>query len=311
MSSLLYKLQMIRATNLRYCVCQFLGAKGYYNKDSDEQYLQRLYKCFYGKKINFEEPKTFSEKMQWLKVYYHNPRLTQMVDKYDVKQYVIEKLGKSHVIPCLGVWEKPEDIDYDSLPDSFVLKATHDSGGFKVIENKETCDIDGINSYFSQRLQRNYFYGSREWQYKNVKPRIIAEPYIENLGKSDSIEYKLTCIHGKVEFITVCGGIAHNRLDYRTNDFYDRDLNKLDMVTNYYKNSGKTHLFPKCIKEMIEAAELLSSEFPTARVDFYVMGDDYIFGEITFYTWGGFFNFTPKHWNQTLGEKLHLPKAIN
>lgn len=301
---------MIRATNLSYCFCQFLGAKGFYNNNSDEEYLQRLYKCFYGKKINFDNPTTFSEKMQWLKCYYHNPRLTQMVDKYEVKQYVIDKLGAEHIIPCIGVWDRPEDIEYDKLPDAFVLKATHDSGGLRVVKNKAECEFDAINSYFDARLKRNYFYGSREWQYKNVNPRIIAEPYVDGLGNADSIEYKLTCIHGKVEFITVCGGIAHNRLDYRTNDFYDRDLNKLNMVTTYYDNSGKDHVFPKCIDGMIEAAELLSAEFPTARVDFYVINDDFIFGEITFYTWGGFFKFVPENWNVILGEKLQLPQAI-
>lgn len=301
---------MVRATGLRYCIYKYLGAHGYFHDIPDEKYLNKLHKYFYGKEMDFANPKTFTEKLQWLKVNHHDPLLTKMVDKYEVKKYVSDKIGKEHVIPCIGVWDKAEDIDYDKLPDSFVLKVTHDSGGIRIIRNKKDCDINAINEWLNGRLKRNFYYAGREWQYKNVHPRIIAEPYVDSLGKSNSVEYKITCIGGKVEFVTVCKGIAHSRLDYRFNDFYDRNLKKLDMVTNYYANSKEDNEMPKCINEMIEAAEVLSKDFPTVRVDFYVNNDDFIFGEMTFYTWDGFFKFTPEEWNEKLGAKLSLPRVI-
>lgn len=310
LDSLIFNFQMVKATGLRYCIYKYLGAHGHFHDVPDEQYLQKLYKYFYGKKCDFINPQTFSEKMQWMKVHYHNPLLTKMVDKYEVKQYVIDKIGEDHVIPCLGVWDKAEDIEYDKLPDAFVLKVTHDSGGLRVVKDKKSCDRDEINEYLNKRLQRNFFYAGREWQYKNVKPRIIAEPYVDTLGKESSVEYKITCINGKVEFITVCKGIAHSRLDYRTNDFYSRDFKRLDMVTNYYANSKDENKMPGCIGEMLEVSEKLAQDFPTVRVDFYVDNDDFIFGEMTFYTWDGFFKFTPAEWDLKLGKELQLPDKM-
>jgi len=300
---------MVRATSLRYCIYKYLGSHGFFHSVPDEKYLQRLYKYFFGKKMDFSNPRTFTEKMQWMKVNYHNPLLTKMVDKYEVKEYVTEIIGSEHVIPCIGVWEKAEDIDYDILPNEFVLKVTHDSGGYRVVKDKEKCDKISVNKYLNKKLERNFFYAGREWQYKNVKPRIIAEPYIDSLGKESSVEYKITCINGVVEFVTVCKGIAHNRLDFRTNDFYDRNLNRLDLESNYYKNSKEENLLPNCIQEMIEDSEKLAKEFPTVRVDFYVTGEDYYFGEMTFYTWDGFFKFEPADWDQKLGNKMELIKG--
>lgn len=303
----IHAFQMMKATNPVYYVFEYLCAKGMFKNMSDEQYIRTLYKLFYHREPNLTDPKLFSEKIQWIKLNYHTPLYTTAVDKYDVKQYVSEKIGAEHVIPCLGVWEHPEDIDFDSLPNSVVLKATHDSGGVQVIRDKDKFDLEGVRQFLSGRLSRNFYYGSREWQYKNVKPRIIAEPYIESLGKENSTEYKITCINGKVAFVTVCKGIAHSRLDYRFNDFYDRDLNKLDMVTNYYANSKSDTVFPDCIHEMIEASEKLAEDFPTVRVDFYVDNNDFMFGELTFSTWGGFFKFTPDYWDKKLGDELKLP----
>ncbi len=306
--SLVFNIQMVRATGLRYCIYKYLGAHGHFHDVPDEDYLQKLCRYFFGKRIDIDNPKTFTEKLQWLKLFYHEPLLTKMVDKYDVKQYVIDKIGQEHVIPCIGVWDRAEDIDYDKLPDEFVLKVTHDSGGMRIVRDKKNCDKAEICEFLKKRMKRNYFYAGREWQYKNINPRIIAEPFVESLGKESSVEYKITCINGKVEFVTVCKGIAHSRLDYRTNDFYDRDLSKLDMVTNYYANSKEDNVFPKCIHEMIEASEKLAKDFPTVRVDFYVVDDNYIFGEMTFCTWDGFFRFTPNDWDLRLGEKLVLPE---
>lgn len=307
---LIFNIQMVKATGLRYCVYKYLGARGYFHGVSDKDYLDKLYRYFCGRSIDWDDPKSFTEKMQWLKVNYHNPLLTKLVDKYEVKNYVSDRIGKNHIIPCIGVWNKAEEIDYSRLPQSFVLKVTHDSGGSRIIANKEKCDKNAINSFLNSRLERNYYYAGREWQYKNVKPRIIAEPYVDSLGKKDSVEYKITCINGRVEFVTVCKGVAHSRLDYRTNDFYDRNLNLLEIESNYYKRSHEANIMPKCIREMIMSAEKLSEGIPTVRVDFYVDKDEYIFGEMTFYTWDGFFKFIPVDIDMKLGQKLSLPSKM-
>lgn len=310
LNSIRFNCQMVRATSLRYCIYKYLGAHGHFHSIPDEKYLSKLYRYFWGKPLNLDSPGSFSEKMQWLKIHYHDPKLTNMADKYEVKKFVEDKIGKEHVIPCLGVWERAEDIDYDMLPDSFVLKVTHDSGGFKIVPDKSKIDNDSVNDYLNGKLSRNYYYAGREWQYKNITPRIIAEPYIETLGKNDSVEYKITCIGGRVELVTICKGKAHSRLDERTNDFYDRDLNKLNLSTNYYGNSDSENTMPECIHDMIDAAEKLSEGIPTVRVDFYVDNEKYIFGEMTFYTWDGFFKFTPPEMDTHLGEKLILPEKI-
>lgn len=308
---LIFNYQMVRATSFSYCLFKYFGSKGKYSDMSDEKYVRELYRRFCGRELNLDDPQTFTEKLQWLKLYDHDPLMTKVADKYAVKSYVSELIGSEHVIPCLGVWDDPAEIDFDVLPDSFVLKATHDSGGLIVVRDKTKLDIQDTIEFFKGRLKRNFYYVGRGWHYKNIPPKVIAEPYVDVLGKPDSVEYKITCINGRVEFVTVCGGIAHDRMDRRTNDFYDRNLKRLDMVTKYYANSCKPEddqvVMPNCINEMIEVSEKLSAPFPTVRVDFYVYNDDYIFGELTFHTWDGFIKFIPKEWDAILGEKLILP----
>ena len=176
-----------------------------------------------------------------------------------------------------------------------------------IVRDKSRCDYDKIRYFMANRLKRNFFWAGRGWNYKNVKPRVIVEPYVESLGNKDSVEYKITCFNGRVKFVTVCKGIAHDRLDSWTNDFYDRDFNKLNMVTSYYRNSTQENDKPKCYGEMIAAAEKLSDGIPYVRVDFYVNDEDYLFGEMTFTTWDGFIKFVPANLDYELGQELVLP----
>ena len=248
---------------------KFLSVHGFYKNIPDEEYLKKKFKIMVGYELNLEDPTTFSEKLQWYKLYYHNPILTKLVDKYEVKQFVAEKLGKEHVIPALGVWEQFEDIDFDKLPNQFVLKCTHDSGGQVIVKDKQQFDIRTARKRINNCMKRNYFYSGREWAYKNVPHRIIAEPYIDSLGGENSVEYKLTCFDGVVKLVTVCKGIAHTSLDKRTNDHYDRDLNRLPFYV-YYKNPTEPSVIPEQIHDMIEYAETLSAGLPQVRVDFYL-----------------------------------------
>ena len=282
-----------------------LGGK-YLRWMSDKAYLSFFYRVFWHKKINWEDPQLFTEKLLWLKLYNQRPEYTDMVDKYEVKRIVSEKVGSEYVIPCLGVWERFEDIDFSKLPDQFILKCTHDSGGFVICKDKASFDYKAAKKRITKRLKGNFYWKGREWPYKNVHPRIIAEPYIDSLGKQDSVEYKLTCFDGVAKLITVCQGIAHSALSERTNDHYDRDLNRLSWYA-YYKNPEEPFTFSNEIYKIIELAEKLSKGIPQVRIDFYLVDGQIYFGEMTFFTWGGFIKFNPKDQDRIMGEWIVLP----
>lgn len=273
---------------------------------SDKPFLTVLHFLHTGKIINWENPQTYSEKCQWMKLYCQRPEFTQMVDKYAVKQYVSERIGQEYVVDCYGVWDDFDEIDFESLPDSFVLKCTHNSGAFVVCKDKASFDIVEVRKKIEPCLKRNYFAGSREWVYKHVPPRIIAERYMDSLGKPDSIEYKITCMGGVVSFVTVCGGIAHAKYNQRTNDHYTRDWQKMPWYARY-KPSGKTYEKTPEIDKMMELSERLSDGIPQVRVDWYVHDGRIYFGEMTFYTWGGWPHFKPNEWDTKLGEQFILP----
>ena len=204
------------------------------------------------------------------------------------------------------MWNSVDEINFGSLPDQFVLKCTHDSGGFVICKDKKSFDVEAAKKKLDSRLKRNFYIFSREYPYKNVRPRIIAEKYVDSLGKKDSIEYKLTCFNGKVKLITVCGGIAHSALENRTNDFYDREFNHLPFYV-FYKNPEKALPIPRQIDEMIEYSEKLAKGIPQVRVDWYIVDGHIYFGEMTFFTWGGFCVFSPEEWNRKLGDWIKLP----
>ena len=280
---------------------------GYFPEMSDEEYLCKKYLARMGKPLDLDNPQTFTEKLQWLKIYDRNPLYTTYVDKYEVKRAVADIIGDDHVLPALGVWDSVEQIDFDSLPQQFVLKCTHNSGGFVICTDKTSFDIKNAKEKLRKWLSKNYYYGSREWPYKNVKPRILAEPYISTLGKPNSIEYKLTCCNGIVKNITVCTGIAHVEFSKRHNDNYDRNLNHLSWWA-YYENSGMDFTFPEQIDQIIEFAERLSAGIPQVRVDFYLHDGVVYFGEMTFFTWGGFIEFNPPEQDLIMGEWIKLPQ---
>ena len=284
-----------------------LSARGFYSKLSDEKFVKKKWELMYGRDINLDNPQTLCEKLQWLKLYYRKPEFTGMVDKYEAKQVVSKKLGTEYVIPTLGVWNSVDDIDFDSLPDKFVLKPTHDSGGLIICRDKSKFDITKAKKKLGKSLTHDYYLNCREWPYKHVKRRIMAEPLIEELGKPESIEYKTTCFNGKVAFVTICSGIAHAEYEQRQNDHFDRDFNKMDWYVNY-KPAKFTPGKPEQWDEIIKFSETLSKDIPYLRVDTYLVDGKILFGEMTFYTWGGFMHFEPEEWDLRLGQMLELPK---
>ena len=219
-----------------------LGYRGWFNWLNDKAYMKMLYKIRIGKKLNLQNPKTYNEKLQWLKLNDRNPLYSDLVDKYEVKRWVADKIGEEYVVPNYGVWDKFDDIDFDKLPEQFVLKATHNSGGIAIFKGKTNknivdrdqniMDLEITKSKFQKWLKHNAFWGSREWPYKDIKPRIIAEKYIEfEKGKSLK-DYKFFCFDGEVKALF----IASDRGKNTCFDYFDMDFNMLP-IKQHYNNS--------------------------------------------------------------------------
>lgn len=268
----------------------------------DKAYLSLVYYAHFGKKINLDNPKTYNEKLQWLKLYDRKPEYTRMVDKCEAKKYVADIIGEEYIIPTLGVWDDSEKIDFDALPDQFVLKTTHDSGGVIVCRDKAKLDIPAAREKLRKSLEREYFYWGREWPYKDVKPRIIAEQYMVDESGTELKDYKFFVFQGepKMLFIATDRGI-----DTRF-DFYDMDFNHLPFL-NGHANAVKEIHKPKSFEQMKELAAKLAGDIPHLRVDFYDVNGHIYFGELTFFHWSGFVPFEPEEWDERLGSWITLP----
>ena len=287
----------------------YLATLGFYDNTDDRKYIERVYKLKLGYKPDLDNPKTFCEKMNWLKLYDRRPIYTTMVDKYLAKEFVSEKVGKEYVTPLLGVYDSYDEIDFSALPDQFVMKCNHD-GGPVFIKDKRKIDHKELRRLFKRKLKLNYFALSREWPYKNVKRKIVIEEFVPSLGKRDSIEYSITCFNGKVAMITRSMGIAHDSLDKRNSDHFDMNWNRLDFYS-YYRNSGVDIPKPDNIDKLIELSESLAEGVPCLRVDWFMFNEEIRFGEMTFFDCGGFIEFTPPEWDAIIGGWLELPEKYN
>ena len=283
------------------------GHRGFFNWLNDEKYLKIAYKISMGKSLDLEHPKTFCEKIQWLKLYDRKPEYIKMVDKYEAKEYVAGKIGREYIIPTLGVWDNPDDIEWDKLPDQFVLKCTHDSGGIVICSNKKDLDIDNAKKRLKKCLKHNYFWGSREWPYKNVPKRIIAEEYVKDFAnKSTSlVDYKFFCFGGEPKYCQV----TTDRFTSRTSIFFDMDWNHqvFNAISSHISSAKKSLEKPDHFDEMIEIARKLSVGLPFVRIDLYNNDGKVLFGEITFYPGSGHLYFSPSEYDVILGDMLNLP----
>lgn len=261
----------------------YLSALGILNFLSDEIYLKIMYKIFMGKSLDLVHPKTFNEKLQWLKIYNRNSIYTQMVDKFAVKNYVSDLIGEKYIIPTLGVWNNFDDIDFNSLPDKFVLKCTHDSGGVVICKNKKEFNLLEAKNKIERSLKRNFYWYGREWPYKNVIPRIIAEKYISDGGNLDSelTDYKFFCFNGKVDNVMVCldRDSGFTKFYFFTPDWELLRINKRGKAAP----ANFTLPRPDCLDEMVNVAKTLSEGLPFARIDLYQSNKKVYFGEITFF----------------------------
>lgn len=280
---------------------RILAAKG--KKMGDEEFLRKLYKLTMGYDLNLDNPVNFNEKLQWLKLYNRKPEYTIMVDKYRAKEYIAQKVGKEHVVPNLGMWENFDDIDFDALPEKFVLKCNHDCGGLIICKDKSKLDIEAARKKINNCLNKNYYMSSREWPYKNVKPCIIAEEYLEL--PQGLTEYKLFSFNGKAEIVLVCKGIAHTAS--RTNTFFDRAFNKLP-IQSLLPNQKEEEQKPAQYEKMLEIADKLSEGIPQVRVDFYVVNERVYVGEMTFFHNSGLCKIVPEEWERKMGDLIILPE---
>ena len=280
-----------------------LASKGYFNWVPDNIYLKIMFKFRIGYKLNLKEPKTFNEKLQWLKLYNRNPLYTKLVDKNDVRSFIKEKIGEEYLIPQIGVYNEVSEIDFSKLPEKFVLKCTHDSGGIVICKNREKLDLEKSKSKLEKHMKNNYFYWGREWPYKNVKPRIVCEEFIEDGKNEDLIDYKFMCFNGKVKCSFVC--LNRNSKEGLNVDFYDREWNKMPFE-RHYKNSNITLEKPKQYEKMIELSEKLAKDFPFVRVDFYEVKEKIYFGELTFFPGSGLEEFRPEEYDKVLGDWLKI-----
>ncbi len=273
----------------------------------DETFIKKQFYYTMGYKPNLTSPKLFNEKLQWLKLYDRKAIYTVMVDKYAVKQYVSKKIGEEYLIPTLGVWDKPEDIDFDALPDHFVLKCTHDSGGLVICKDKNKLDKSKAIRKINSCLKRKYFYIHREWPYKNVRPRVIAEQYMEDSETEELRDYKFFCFGGKPLYCQVIS----NRSSNETVDFFDMDWRHQEFtgLAKPYKPFSKTSINkPINFEKMKEIASILSNGMTFIRVDFYEVNGKLYFGELTFYPASGFGEFHPTKWNTIMGDLVVLPE---
>lgn len=287
-----------------YCVFSPLFYSGHLKWIPDKVALKLWYRSIFSKKLDLVNPKTFNEKLQWLKLYDRNEIYPIIVDKYSAKEYVASIIGYEFIIKTLGVWDSFEEIDFHSLPNQFVLKCTHDSGGIIICKDKDRLDYYSAKQKLEKSLNHNYYYEGREWPYKMVKPRIIAEQYMANIDGSPLLDYKFFCFDGRVKFLYVSE--ASHTCDQRL-QFYDRDFNVLDCKRKDYKNYDILPCKPKTYDKMLEIAEKLAKGIPHVRVDLYEINGHIYFGEMTLYTCSGFIPFADEKWDRVFGDYLTLP----
>lgn len=272
---------------------------------SDKTYLQCKWWVNNGKKLDLENPVTFNEKLQWLKLYNRNPMYTTMVDKYEAKKYVANIISDEHIIPTLGIYDSVEDIDFDSLPNQFVLKCTHDSGGIVICQDKTQLNRKEAIKKLRKGLKSNFYWTNREWPYKNVTPRIIAEKYMTN-GDGELRDYKFFCFDG-VPRIMFIASDRFNKEEETKFDFFDMEFNHLPF-RNGHPNATRPIERPAEFDEMRMLASKLSKGIPQVRVDFYDVNGQIYFGEMTFFHWSGFVKFDPEEWDYKIGEMIELPR---
>lgn len=278
------------------------------DKLDDSKYLRLIYRAQIGRRLNLNNPIAFTEKLQWLKLYDRKPIYCKMVDKFEAKQFVSERIGQEYTIPTLGVWDCFDDIDFGALPEQFVLKCTHDSGGLCICYDKREFDYKTAEIRLTHSLNTDYFLSGREWPYKDVKHRIICEPLIHDASSGSSTnepinDYKFFCFNEKVKFFKV----DFDRFTDHHANYYDTDGKLLPFGEMQYLPKPERKIeIPPTLGKMIELSEILAKDTKFLRVDFYYVNKKIYFGELTFFPASGLGSFYPEEWDAKIGEMLSL-----
>ena len=272
----------------------------------DRKYLETLFPLRVGYHLNLDNPQTYCEKLQWLKLYDRRPEYTQMVDKVEAKKFVAEIIGQKYIIPTLSVYDRAEEINFDALPSQFVLKCTHDSGSIVICKDKTNLNRQETIRRLRKGLKKNYFYQNREWPYKNVRPRIIAERYLENQG-NDLKDYKFFCFHGIPRYCQVIS----NRKEKMSIDFFDENwIHQPFHEPRCFPFSEIEPSRPTNYTLMQNLASRLSQGHAFLRVDLYEIDGNVYFGELTFFPTSGMGGFSPMEWDYKFGKLIHLPEKL-
>lgn len=282
-----------------------IGEKGLLNWLPDELYLKLIYRGEMGNKLNLDNPQTYNEKLQWIKLYDHNPLYTKLVDKYEVKSYVAQIIGDEFIIPTIGVWDNVDQIIFDQLPNQYVLKCTHDSGSIVICKDKTDFDTETARKKLNKCIRSNFYKSTKEWPYKDIFPRVIAEPYMEDSKTDELRDYKFFCFDGEVKAMF----ISTDRQAFNkptTFDFFDAEYRHLD-IKHGHPNAALIPPKPRNFELMKKLAHKLSVNIPHVRVDFYEADGKVYFGEMTFFHHGGLVPFDPPEWDYIFGAWLTLP----
>ncbi len=273
----------------------------------DKHYLKLAFRAKMGYPLDLKNPRTFNQKLQWLKLYDRKPLYTQLVDKYAVRQYIAEKIGAEYLIPLVGgPWNSADEIDFDALPEQFVLKCNHDSGGVIVCRDKSKLDVPAVKEMLQHKLGKNYYKSGREWPYKDVSPCIFAEKYMVDDSGVELKDYKWYCFNGKPRFLLITTDRATEDVPTKYT-YFDMDYNMLPFY-NSGPHADKPIPKPGTFAEMKQLAEKLSADMAHLRVDLYEVEGKVYFGELTFYDSSGMAFFDPPEWDETIGSWLKLPE---
>lgn len=271
---------------------------------SDRTYIRWMYRLNIGRWPDLDNPKTFNEKLQWLKLYNRKPEYTIMADKVKAKEWVAERIGQEYIIPTLGVWDDPDDIDFDALPDQFVLKCNHNSGtGMYICKDKSKMDVEAVKKGLRKGLKENYFLHGREWPYKNIPRKILAEKFMVDESGTDLKDYKIFNFDGEPEIIEV----DYDRFVNHCRNVYDKEWNYIEMEIEYPSKRSRQIARPEHFEQMLELARKLSKGIPHVRTDFYSIEGKLYFGEMTFFHGSGHEHFRPEDWDERLGKLIRLP----
>ena len=287
-----------------FCIFSVLAARGCFRWMPDKAYIQWMFRSQIGQWPDLKHPKTFNEKLQWLKLHDRRPEYTVMADKYLVREYIAGALGEAYLIPALGVWDDPEEIDFAKLPDQFVLKCNHNSGlGMYICRDKSKIDIQEVKKGLLRGLKQDYYLTGREWPYKNIPRKIVCEQYMTNNGE-ELADYKIHCFNGEPKMILVCRD--RFKESGLTEDFFSEKWEHLPVKRPAHSNAAEPIEKPQQLEEMLMLAKKLANGIPFVRVDFYVIEGNIYFGELTFFPMSGFETFVPESWDSVFGQWISL-----